>query len=154
MVQSPKSARQALRSPLIRMFAFVDEREVCGCYVRKNTHPFETSVNHMEAMHVFQAVRNINQLSSTSVRQLCGWVTRGDVQAQIRFTYLFFWINSLMFLFPIHSETIANRCSLTVTPSNGSMFGWRRCFQATPSWQNLCNAFIHTGAMVQVEDSP
>jgi hypothetical protein len=42
----------------------------------RNTHPFETSVNHMEAMHVFQAVRNINQLNSTSVRHLCGWVTR------------------------------------------------------------------------------
>ena len=51
--------------------------------------------------------------------------------------------NSLIFPFSIHTETIANRCLLTVTPMSGKIFGCRRCFHATPSRQNLCDVFMH-----------
>ena len=54
MVERPKSARQALRFLLIRMFAFVDERGVSveTFHLEKNLYPFKISVNHPEAMHV------------------------------------------------------------------------------------------------------
>jgi hypothetical protein len=54
MVERPKSARQALRSLLIRMFAFVDEWGVSveTFHLEKNLYPFQISVHHPEAMHV------------------------------------------------------------------------------------------------------
>jgi hypothetical protein len=38
----------------------------------KNSYPFQISMNHAEAMHVRQAVRNINQLNRTSARLCSG----------------------------------------------------------------------------------
>jgi hypothetical protein len=77
MVERPKSARQARRSLLIRMFAFVmSEIKRGDVSFEKNSYPFQISVNHAEAMHVRQTVRNVNQLNSTSVR-LCGNGDRG-----------------------------------------------------------------------------
>jgi hypothetical protein len=75
---------------------------------------------------------------------------KGRRTSSMRFTCLSFRMNSTMLPFSIHSEIIANRCSVTVTPSSGKMLGCRRCFQATPSLQKLCNPFIHTGVAVQV----
>ena len=86
-----------------------------------------------------------------SSQELVGARTVGRHTSSARFTCLFFPTNSLMFPFSIHSETIANRRSLTVTPSSGKIFGCRRCFQATPSLQKPYNLFIHTGATVQAE---
>ena len=46
-------------------------------------------------------------------------------------------MNSLMFPFTIHSDTISNWELLIVTPTSGSTFGWRRAFHVTTSLQNL-----------------
>ena len=66
MVERPKSARQARRSLLIRMFAFGWVRCKCGdISFEENSYSFQVSVNHLEAMHVRQPVRNVNQLKGT-----------------------------------------------------------------------------------------
>jgi hypothetical protein len=80
MVERPKSARQARRSLFIRMFAFVRERQVCRRFVWRNTYAFQIPVYHAKAMHVRQAVRNVNQLNSTSA--LGGWGSRDNIQAR------------------------------------------------------------------------
>jgi hypothetical protein len=73
MVERPKSARQALRCLLIKMFAFIDERDVSveTFHLKKYIYPFQICVNHTEAVHVHQAIRNVNQLNTTSAR-FCG----------------------------------------------------------------------------------
>ena len=38
-------------------------------FVWRNTYPLEVSVNYTEAMHIHQAIRDVNQLNSTSVRR-------------------------------------------------------------------------------------
>jgi hypothetical protein len=71
-VERPKSARQARRSLLIRMFAFGQVR--CkheNIPFEKDSYPFQICVNHVEDVHVIQAVRNVNQLNRTSARH-CG----------------------------------------------------------------------------------
>jgi len=78
MVDSPKSAMQARRSLLTRMFAFVDGWGVSigAFYYRgSETHSFQVSVDHAEVVHVFQPIRNADQLNSTSVTLLRGQVT-------------------------------------------------------------------------------
>ena len=73
MVDSPKSAMQARRSLLTRMFAFVDGWGVSMdvfYYRRNETHPFQISVDHAEVVHVFQPICNAGQLNGTSVRLL------------------------------------------------------------------------------------
>jgi hypothetical protein len=66
MVERPKSARQARRSLLIRIFAFEWVRCKRGnTSFEENAYAFKVSVSHPEAMHVRQPVRNINQLKGT-----------------------------------------------------------------------------------------
>ena len=47
-------------------------------------------------------------------------------------------MNSLMFPFSIHSDTITNCSPFIITPCSGSTFGWLRAFQVITSLQNLC----------------
>ena len=69
MVERPKSARQACRSLLIRMFAFGRVRRKCeNIPFVKDSYPFQICVNHVEAMHVRQAQCNFKQLNRTSAR--------------------------------------------------------------------------------------
>ena len=71
MVERPKSARQASRSLLMRMFAFGRVRSKCeNISFEKDSYPFQICVNHVEVMHVRQATRNLKQLNRTSAR-LC-----------------------------------------------------------------------------------
>ena len=73
MVERPKSARQACRCLLIRMFAFGRVRHKRGnISFEKDSYPLQICVNHVEVMHVLQAARNVSQLNRTSAR-LCGW---------------------------------------------------------------------------------
>ena len=77
MVERPKSARQARWSLLIKMFAFKDGYNVSvETFKKNNLYPFQISMNHVETMHVCQAICNINQLNRTLVR-LCGVGIKG-----------------------------------------------------------------------------
>jgi len=62
MVERPKSAMQARRSPLISMFACVDEGDmsVWRCLFKGTLYPFQISVDYAEAVHILQAVCNVN----------------------------------------------------------------------------------------------
>jgi len=110
------------------------------------TYSFQISVYHAEVMHVLQAFRNVGQLSGRHQQGFCG--VKRQRTSSARLTFLSFSTNSLMFPCSIHSETRANRCLRNVTPSNGKMLGWRRCFHATPSRQNPCNPFTQADIMV------
>ena len=71
MVERPKSAMQARRSLLIKMFAFVDKMcEYGDVPSEENSYPFQISVDNPEVMHILQAVRNVGQLYGTSARVL------------------------------------------------------------------------------------
>jgi len=65
MVDRPKSARQARRSLLTSMFAFVDTRGKYGdiSFGGNETHSFQISVYHAEVMHVLQPVCDAGQLN-------------------------------------------------------------------------------------------
>jgi hypothetical protein len=94
------------------------------------------------------STRSQRQPTEHHINQVLVWTNERHTSS-VRFTSLSFPTNSIMFPCSIHSETIANRCSLTVTPSSGKTFGCRRCFQATPSRQKPYNTFIHTGVAAQ-----
>ena len=47
-------------------------------------------------------------------------------------------MNSMMFPFSIHSDTITNWFSYIVTPSKANTFGWLMAFHLIASLQNLC----------------
>jgi len=85
MVESPKSAMQARRSLLTRMFAF--NRKWLGCKCegissgRKETYSFQISVDHVEVMHILQPICNTGQLSGMSGRLLQDQVTTYELAA-------------------------------------------------------------------------
>ena len=151
MVERPKSARHALPSLLMRMFAFGWVRLAWKRLISEE--PVLLSNLH-EPCGGCACTPSHSRRQPAGQRQP-GFVGEG-IQKQrtssVRFTCLSFLTNSLMFPCSIHSETIANRRSLTVTPSKGRTLGCWRCFQATPSRQKLCNPFVNTGMTTQVED--
>ena len=65
MVERPKSAMQARRSPLINMFAFGCEYGD-GSFKRK-LYPFQIPMDYAKVVHILQALCNINELNTTSV---------------------------------------------------------------------------------------
>ena len=62
IVERPKSAMQARRSPLISIFAYVDEGDVSvlGFQLKKHSCPLQISVDNAKVVHVLQAVCNVN----------------------------------------------------------------------------------------------
>ena len=67
IVERPKSAMQARRSLLIRMLALI---EGCQKYVsiqhKIATHPFQISMDEAKAMHICQALRDVDELSASA----------------------------------------------------------------------------------------
>jgi hypothetical protein len=61
--------------------------------VGRNTYPFQVSVDHVEAMHVCQALRDVDQLNSTSSRHL--WGRYQEVTYEFGAVYMFILPNEL-----------------------------------------------------------
>ena len=100
-------------------------------------------MNHPLRVHMVQAFRDICQLLgpwSWSTAEETGTLN-GEHTRSNRFASGCSVINSLMLPFAIHSDTIANRFSVMITPINGSTFGCRRDFQVMTSLQNLCKTY-------------
>ena len=67
MVERPKSAMRARRSWLIRMLACTNEHQrYTITNLKITTHPFQVSVDHLEAVHILQAFRDINELKMSA----------------------------------------------------------------------------------------
>lgn len=140
IVERPKSEMQARRSLLTRILALIKGHQRQGnIRLKITTHPFQISMDEVEAMHICETLRDINELN-TSVKDPYG--SDNAHTSSARSTLGFFWMKSLMFPSSIHSETIANRRPVSITPNSGRMFGCRRFFQATTSRQNLYNSLV------------
>ena len=62
---------------------------------------------------------------------------RWDRTSLNRLTSLLARVNSLIFPFTIHSDTITNWVLPIITPCSGKTFGWLRAFHLITSLQNL-----------------
>jgi len=100
------------------------------------SYPLQIPMYHRLTVHVYKPPSDISELSEGIISGRRGRQEQ-DLTSSNRFASLCALTNSLMFPFPIHSDTIANWELLIVTPNNGSTFGWRRAFHVTTSLQNL-----------------
>jgi len=108
------------------------------------TYPFEIPVDHPLTMHIYQAPRNIAQLWGATQPSMTSEDCRSfeqELTSLNRFISRFVFTKVLRSPFFINSDTIANRSSVTVTPSSGNTFGWSRTFHVTNSLQNLYGGF-------------
>ena len=65
-VERPKSVMQARRSLLIRILAWVDEyQQYVSSKFKITAYPFQISMDHVEVMHIFQALCDIDELSKS-----------------------------------------------------------------------------------------
>ena len=92
---------------------------------------------HFLVVHVHQSPSNVFELSEVMVSNGHSHQQGHHHTSSNRFASLCALMNSLIFPFSIHSETIANWSLLIVIPRNGSTFGWRRASHVTTSLQNL-----------------
>jgi hypothetical protein len=67
---------------------------------QNNVYPFKVSVNHPEAMHIRQPVRDVNQLKRTSVR-LCGGGDQGTTH-KLSAVYMSIFLDELVDVPVIH----------------------------------------------------
>jgi len=89
------------------------------------THSFEIPVDYFLFVHIDQPPSYIFKLPHSCCRQ-CQATMRTSEKGHTspnRFTSACTFTNSLIFPFSIHSDTMTNRFSDTVTPNSGSTFG-------------------------------
>ena len=88
------------------------------------TYALKIPMDHAPTVHVDQSPRDVTQLEEPhgSQRQVRVIGVNGGFTSSNRFTSQCISTNWLIFPFGIHSDTMAKRFSVIITPSNGNTF--------------------------------